>query len=315
MKRIPLLALSAAILATSSLSSPVVAQSGAPFVVPEFDRGFRTLGDAVNAIGERRATILIEPGTYQQCAIQNAGSITFKARIPGSVVFDRAACDGKATLVLNGQFARVEGLIFQNIRVPDKNGSGIRLQRGDLEVFNATFRNSEQGILTHNDAASSITIDRSTFTGLGGCPDGMCSHSLYIGDYGRLVITNSRFERGTGGHYVKSRTGRTEINDNSFDDSKGRETNYMIDLSAGSVGMIMRNEFVQGENKENYSAFIAVGPEQRTHSSAGLVIANNSASFAPNIKRSSVFVADWSKEPLRIASNQLGTGLKLFETR
>lgn len=35
----------------------------------------------------------------------------------------------------------------------------------------------------------------------------------------------------------------------------------MIDLPAGSVGTITHNEFVQGRNKENYSAFIAVGAE------------------------------------------------------
>jgi hypothetical protein len=218
-------------------------------------------------------------------------------------------------LVLNGQFARVDGLVFQNMRVADRNGSGIRLQRGDLEVFNATFRASEQGILTHGDAASTLTIDRSTFTGLGGCPDGMCSHSIYVGDYGRLIVTNSRFERGTGGHYVKSRAKRAEISDNSFDDTGGFETNYMIDLPQGSTGAIQRNEFVQGQNKENYSAFIAVGAEDINHPSAGLVIANNRASFAPSVKRSSAFVADWTKEPLRISSNMLAPGLKMFESR
>jgi hypothetical protein len=129
------------------------------------------------------------------------------------------------------------------------------------------------------------------------------------------VVTNSRFERGTGGHYVKARTGLVEIRNNSFDDTRGFETNYMIDLPAGSRGSIIGNEFVQGENKENYSAFIAVGAESISHSSTGLVISNNHASIAPGVRRSTTFVADWTKEPLRILSNQLGAGLKLFETR
>lgn len=297
-------------------NAPLGAQQGAqPFVVAENGQGFWRLSDAVKAIGSGQGTILIAPGTHRQCAIQSEGSIVYKARVAGTAVFDTVTCDGKAALVLNGNFARVDGLVFQNMRVADRNGSGIRLQRGDLEVFNATFRASEQGILTHADTASTLTIDRSTFTGLGGCPDGMCSHSIYVGDYGRLVVTNSRFERGTGGHYIKSRAARAEISDNSFDDTGGFETNYMIDLPAGSVGAIARNEFVQGENKENYSAFIAVGAETISHPSAGLLITNNRATFAPSVKRSSAFVADWTSEPLRIASNQLAPGLKMLERR
>jgi Right handed beta helix region len=303
-------------LALIAFASPLGAQSrAAPFTLAETGQGFNRLQDAVTAIGAARGTIIIAPGTYRDCAMQTQGAITYKSQIPGAAIFDRGICDGKAALVLSGQWARIDGIIFQNMRVADKNGSGVRLQKGDLEVFNATFRNSEQGILSHDDNAHSITIDRSTFSGLGGCPDGMCSHSIYIGDYGRLVVTNSRFERGTGGHYVKARAGLVEIRNNSFDDTRGFETNYMIDLPAGSRGAIVGNEFVQGENKENYSAFIAVGAESISHSSTGLVISNNHASIAPGVRRSTTFVADWTKEPLRILANQLGAGLKLFETR
>jgi hypothetical protein len=68
----------------------------------------------------------------------------------------------------------------------------------------------------------------------------------------------TRFERGTGGHYVKSRAPRVDITDSSFDDSMGRDTNYMIDLSNGAAGRIAGNTFVQGTGKENYSTLIAV---------------------------------------------------------
>src|SRR3546814_6040716 len=117
------------------------------------------------------------------------------------------------------------------MRVPDANGAGIRLERGNLEVANSLFRNSEQGILTADDTASEIRIDRSTFQHLGRCDRGLsCAHSIYVGAYGKLTVTRSRFELGNGGHYVKSRAAKAEIRDNSFDDTGGRETNYMIDL-------------------------------------------------------------------------------------
>jgi len=73
--------------------------------------------------------------------------------------------------------------------------------------------------------------------------------------------------------------------------------------------------FVQGRDKENYSAFIAVAAEGRVHSSAGLSIAGNNARFAPGISRSSAFVADWSGDPLAIGGNALGSGLTRFDKR
>jgi hypothetical protein len=266
-----------------TLSTPLGAQGAAPpFTVAESGRGFYRLQDAVNAIGGGDGTIRIAAGTYRDCAVVTAGRVAFNAAAPGTAIFDGAACEGKATLVLRGRDAVVNGLTFRNISVPDRNGAGVRLEQGNLTVANSMFRDSEQGILTAADPNSTVRITRSTFSGLGTCEGpGGCAHSVYIGDSGSLEIANSRFERGTGGHYVKSRARRVSVTDTSFDDSRGKATNYMIDLSAGATGRITGNEFVQGRNKENHSAFIAVAPEARDNRSAGLVIENNRASMAP----------------------------------
>lgn len=309
-------AFACAVTLTLIAASPLTAQrSEGPFRIEEMGESFWRLDDAVKAIGDQEATIVIAPGTYKDCAIQSGGSITYRAAKAGSVIFDGGVCDGKAALVLDGTAAVVDGLIFQNMRVPDRNGSGIRHQKGDLTVVNSLFRNSEQGILTHDDQNGTLTVDHTSFSGLGGCPDGVCSHSIYAGRLKYVRVTNTRFDRGTGGHYLKSRAVRTDVSDSSFDDTQGRETNYMIDLSVGSTGTITRNVFVQGRNKENYSAFIAVSPEGREHRSGGLIVTNNRASIAPGVDRNTIFVADWSHEPLRISANQIGPGLRMFETR
>ncbi len=285
----------------------------APFTVN--GEGFRRLDDAVAALREGDGIILIAAGTYTDCAVVTGGMVTIQAVEPSTAIFDGGACEGKATLVLRGTGATIDGIVFQNIRVADRNGAGIRLERGDLKVVRSTFRNSEQGILTADDAAGTITIERSTFSGLGGCPDGMCSHSIYVGGYGKLVVSRVRFERGTGGHYVKSRAPVNEVVDSSFDDSAGRATNYMIDLPSGSTGTIARNVFVQGRDKENYSAFIAVAAETRDNPSTGLLIDGNTASIAPGVSRKTYFVADWSHERLTLGTNRLGAGVPPFETR
>ena len=306
-----------AVLAIVALAAgPLPAEQAAPYTVEESGRTYQRLQDAVDAIGRGSGTIRFMQARFADCAVQRAGDITYKASAPGQSVLDGAVCEGKAALVLGGRSARVEGLVFANIHVSDHNGAGIRLERGNLSVSQSWFRDSEQGILSGNDSGSTIAIDKSTFTRLGTCEgSGGCAHSLYIGDYGALTVTRSRFEAGSGGHYVKSRSAAVTILDSSFDDTAGTGTNYMIDLPAGATGRIAGNWFVQGRDKENYSAFIAVGAEDVRHSSEGLQIFGNDARFTTGIARRSAFVADWTGERLAIGDNTLATGLMRFERR
>jgi hypothetical protein len=306
----------AALTALALPAGPAPAQQAAPYTVVESGRGFERLQDAINAIGGGSGTIRFMSARFAYCAVQEAGDITYVAAVPGQAVLEGVVCEGKAALVLRGRNARIEGLVFANIRVADNNGAGIRLEHGNLSVSQSWFRDTEQGILSGNDSRSTITIDKSTFTRLGTCEgSGGCAHSIYVGDYGALTVTRSRFEAGRGGHYVKSRSAQATILDSSFDDTGGSGTNYMIDLPAGASGRIAGNWFVQGRDKENYSSFIAVGAEQIRHSSEGLAIFGNDARFATGIARQSTFVADWSGEKLVIGDNVLGPGLKRFESR
>lgn len=300
-------------------AAPLAAQQAttAPYTVVESGKSYARLQDAVDAIGGGRGTIRLAPRSFSDCAVQTEGEVTYQAEIPGQSVMDGVACEGKAALVLRGRSARIEGLVFANMRVPDANGAGIRLEKGNLSVSQAWFRDSEEGILTADDPGSTIAIDKSTFTRLGRCDRGLsCAHSIYIGDYGSLSVTRSRFEQARGGHYVKSRARRTEVTDSSFDDTKGRDSNYMIDLSNGSTGRITGNWFVQGPNKENYTTLISVAPEGKQHSSNGLVIEGNDARIAPGVEPDrSAFVVDWSGgDRLAIGANKL-TGLRRYEAR
>ncbi len=302
------------------LAVPAVAQQDgqrAPFTIVESGQGFPTLDAAVSTIlNGQSGTILIAPGTYRECAVQASGRIAFKARIPGTVIFDGVPCEGKAAFVLRGEGSSVDGIIFRNIRVPDGNGSGIRTETADLNVTNSMFLDSQEGILGATDRPIRINIDRSTFAGLGQCdetPD--CAHSIYLGTPGQVTVTRSRFERGRGGHYIKLRVANVRILDNSFDDTQGSKTNYMIDIPEGGTGTIAGNTFVQGTRKENHSALIAVSAEAKTYPSEGLTVVNNTASLAPGQDKSPAFVADGSRQRLNIGQNKLGPGIKPYEQR
>ncbi len=307
-----------ALLAAAALLTPGASAQPVPdaFTVVETGQRFDTLQQAVDAIGEGRGTIRIAPGTYRQCAVQQAGVIVYEAPQPGSVTFIARSCEGKAAFVLRGIGAEIRGITFSNMRVPDGNGAGIRLEKGALNVAYARFENSQQGILTADDPAGRIYITRSTFTGLGTCENSAgCAHSIYIGNYGSLTVRESRFERGMGGHYVKARSAEAVIENNSFDDANGKATNYMIDLPAGSIGRIADNWFVQGRDKENYSAFIALGAEDLLHPSDGLQVVNNEARFVPGLSRNSTFLADWTASKVVMQGNRIAGGIKQYEQR
>ena len=308
----------ATVLAVVTIAAPgglVLAQSHGNFRVEETGRSFPRLDEAVKSIGEGSGTITVAPGRYPDCAVFAGATLSIRAAQPSTAIFDGGACEGKATLVLRGANAAVDGLVFRGIKVSDHNGAGIRLETGNLTVTRATFLDSEQGILTGDDPSGSISIDHSTFAGLGGCPDGMCSHSIYVGNYGSLSVSRVRFERGTGGHYAKSRAARIAITDSSFDDSQGHDTNYEIDLPNGAIGRIAGNVFVMGKSKENHSAIIAVAAERRENPSAGLIVESNDASIAPGAGYTTTFVADWSHERLKIGPNKIGAGIKLSDSR
>ncbi len=289
----------------------------APFVIEATGQGFATLAAAVGAVRDDAATILIAPGVYRDCVVQGAGDVTYRARTPGTAIFDGGACEGKATFVLRGRRSTVDGIVFRRVRVPDGNGAGIRTEIGDLTVVNSTFLNSQEGILGGNPAGQQrISIDRSTFAGLGQCDESAdCAHSVYLSNNGSIRITRSRFERGRGGHYVKIRAPRIDITDSSFDDSRGSKTNYMIDLPEGATGLIARNMFVQGRAKENWGAFIVIGAEKRTFPAGGLRIDDNDARLAPGIDKSPAFVADYTGDAVAIGANRLGPGVRGFERR
>ena len=157
MKRLLLLA--------ALIATPLIAQSQTPpFRIAESGQSFWRLDDAVKAVGDHDAVIEMASGTFHDCASQHAGNITFRATVPGKTILEGQTCDGKAALVLHGRGARVEGIVFQHMSVPDANGAGIRLESGNLVVINSWFRDSEEGILSADDPSASITVDHSTFS-------------------------------------------------------------------------------------------------------------------------------------------------------
>jgi hypothetical protein len=288
-------------------------QKGRPYTVMQTGTSYERLQDALFAIGDHPGTVRIAAGIWHDCGVQVEGDVRFEAAIPGKTVLDGRLCEGKGALVLRGRSSVVDGLIFANLRADEGNGAGIRLEKGHLTVTQSWFRDSDEGILANNDPKGVVRLDHVTFTHLGRCDRGLaCAHSVYINFYDKVSVSNCRFEAGDGGHYLKVRAGKVDIRDNSFDDTAGRSTNYMIDLPAGATGTIAGNWLIQGRAKENPGTLIAVAAESRDHTSNGLTIENNVARLAPGAKPTS-FVGDWSGERIVIGNNQLAPGISRYQ--
>ena len=69
------------------------------------------------------------------------------------------AAEGKGIFVIKGGNVTIENLGFFGARVRDRNGAGIRLERGRLKVVvSASFEGNQNGILTSNNASVELQV-------------------------------------------------------------------------------------------------------------------------------------------------------------
>lgn len=227
-------------------------------------KAFTTIQEAANA-ADPGDTIEIFAGTYDKGAtftddnlvIRIApGQATWSARIKGAV-------SGKGIFVIKGDNVTVEGLRFNSAIVPDGNGAGIRQEGANLTVRNCYFHSNEMGILATPVAGSegALTVTGSTFTRTRSRKSGSLGHGIYaVGGVTQLTVSGSTLNRGTKGHYIKSRAAQNVLTSNTIDDSNG-SASYLIDISEGGAATITDNQLTKGAEAENCCTAIAYGPE------------------------------------------------------
>ena len=217
------------------------------------DRAFKTLNAAVHA-SMAGDTILMD-----------------KARLHAS----RPIPNGKAIIITNANLS-VQNLIFSNARVPDRNGAGIRHQKGTLVVQDSVFESNENGILGGSDPDASVIIQNSHFIG-NGHGDGY-SHGIYIGKIASLTVQNSEFSDTKTGHHIKSRARSTTVRDCILEDGTA-SSSYAIDLPNGGTNIIRGNTLIQNATPEN-DIFISTGTKSLHESSSLLIEDNQFINFA-----------------------------------
>ena len=259
------------------LSSPNVGQAKTILVGPDFTF---TQPSAALKQAKNGDTIKIFAGIYQNdYAIIRQNNLTIEG-VNGfaHLISTSRIPNRKAIWVITGENITIRNIEFSGAKVPDRNGAGIRLEKGSLTLDNCYFHHNEMGILTSNNQDISLSIKNSEFSR--NIQDysitGNLSHNIYVGTIAHFILENS-VSRGTQyGHLVKSRAQKTIIRNNRLFDEGDISSSYQIDLPIGGKAIIENNYFFKNKGAQN-NALISYGSEGMKYKDNSLTIKYNSA--------------------------------------
>lgn len=235
--------------------------------------GLPSLGEAARAAVDGD-TIEVTAGEYRgDTAVWRQQGLTVRA-IGGRVrlVADGAHAEGKGIWVVKGASMVVQGLDFVGARVPDRNGAGIRFERGHLTLRRCRFLDNENGVLTGNDGAAELHLDGCEF-GHNGAGDGY-SHNLYVGAIRRLQVVACRLHHARVGHLLKSRAAVTQVLYSQLADGTDGQASYEADFANGGHVLMLGNLVQQSPRTEN-PALVAYGLEGPRWPDNRLVLVHN----------------------------------------
>ncbi|MEW5781505.1 MAG: right-handed parallel beta-helix repeat-containing protein [Pseudomonadota bacterium] len=218
-------------------------------------------------------TVEIEAGDYPaDVAVWKQNDLTIRG-VGGRprLIAAGASAEGKGIWVIRGGRIVVENLEFTGARVPDRNGAGIRFERGHLIVRNCRFHDNENGILS-GSGNMMLEIEDSEF-GHNGAGDGY-SHNLYVGAIQSLRVTGSYFHHAKAGHLLKSRAAENFILYNRLTDETGGRASYELEFPNGGIAYVIGNIIQQNATPEN-AVLISYGAEGYKHAANQLYLINN----------------------------------------
>lgn len=180
---------------------------------------------------------------------------------------------GKAIWVIKGDNYVLENIELSECTVPDQNGAGIRQEGTNLTLRNCYFHDNETGILTTDDANSTILIEYSEFA-RNSHPNGQ-AHNIYVNHIQNLTIQHSYFHGSVVGHNVKSRAAQTNLWYNRIMDESDGQASYIIDIPDGGVATIAGNLIQQGASATNKHVMSYGGENPNIYSNNELNFYNN----------------------------------------
>ena len=206
---------------------------------------------AAAAAAQNGDTIQITAGDYRaDVATWYASNLTIcgvggRARLFADGVNE----GGKGIWVIQGSDTTILNVEFHDAKVPDENGAGIRQEGRNLTLRNTGFYDNENGILTDDDAGSTITIENSEFA-RNGFGDGY-THNIYVGKIGRLNVRASYFHEAKIGHQLKTRARENVIEYSYFMDGPAGTSSYLLNFDNGGRAVVRGNLLQKGPQADN----------------------------------------------------------------
>ncbi len=251
----------------SALASPATILQVGP------RRLVKTLKHAARVV-KPGTVVEVDAGTYMgDVAVWTQPDVSLHA-VGGRVrlVANGAAAEGKGIWVVRAPRMHVTGFDFEGARVPDRNGAGIRLDRGSLRVRDCRFLYNEMGLLTNNDPTSTLDVEGCEF-GFNQRPDGH-NHNLYAGRIASLSVTGSYFHHARTGHLLKSRAAVNAIRYNRLTDEAGGTASYELEFPDGGLAVVLGNIIGQSSDTQNRH-MISFGAESYRWTRNALYLAHN----------------------------------------
>ncbi len=235
--------------------------------------------------------VLIEPGTYFDCATLTANGVTVAGRAPGVVLSDKT-CGAKAILVIQGDDAVVRDVTLARARVPDGNGAGVRLEGQSLLLERVQFVNNEVGVLAGIGGPGTIRVVQCRFEG-GGVAGDRPSVALLAGAVAVLQVRQSVFT-GVKGSQVGSTALQTELTGNRIETSR-------LAVSAAAGNLLLEDNVLElaPGNDGRQAAVVASGDTR-------VVMRRNR--LANGTGRPAALLLDWSSETPKLEDNVVVPG-------
>lgn len=246
--------------ARAAPAAPSLAAFGNRIIQVGGNSAIQTIAEAAS-VAKDGDTVVIAPGEYYgDVAIWKQDRLTIRAGAGGRVKLIAAGSqvEGKGIWVVAGGRISVEDIDFVGARVPDRNGAGIRFEKGHLLVKRCSFKDSENGILTAGDGEAMLEIENSEFGNNGDGSGG--THHLYVGDIKLLKVTGSYFHHARKGHLLKSRARENHIFYNRLTDELGGQASYELEFPNGGIAHVVGNIIQQSATTDN-STIVSFGAE------------------------------------------------------
>jgi hypothetical protein len=169
-----------------------------------------------------------------------------------------ANAEEKGLWVVRARRVAVEDIDFIGVRVPDSNGAGIRLERGQLTVRGCRFHDNETSVLTGSDPEGELVM-QGVQIGYSGWRTGL-AHAIYVGRIKHFRLSGSWVHHHNIGHLVKSRARSNRIEYNRLTDEAGGRASYELEFPDGGLADVVGNLIQQGRDTRN-SVIVSYGAE------------------------------------------------------